>query len=476
MENDGNHGPMPGPTRDNDGGTEGVRPLLGEPRKAIVKLALPMIAATSFHTIYNFVDALWVSRLDNGADALAAVGFFFPFFFVYMALGMGLGVGAGSAISRKIGENDRENASRVATQTMGLMLVLVVVLTVPFFVFAEDLFIAMGAGGTTNLAVSYGRVMFAGTLFVFFPNIGNAILRSEGDARRAMQAMVLGSLLNIILDPIFIFVLGLGVAGAAWDTVTAMAVTSALMFHWLFRKRDTYVAFHLRGFRFHGDTIREISRVGVPAAMQGLSMAMMMFLMNLIVVGVGDTDGVAVFTTGWRVVTMAMMPVFGIGMAVTAVCGAAYGAQEFEKLRRGYVYAVRISIAIEVPAAVLIFILAPYITEIFTSTGDTGRIAEDLTLFLRITCFFLPAVGPGMLSSSMFEGTGKGKAALLLTLVRTIVLRPPLALLMAYVMDMGLPGVWWGIVMANLAASVFAYAWARRYIKSLRPGFAPQPH
>ncbi|MEA1998770.1 MAG: MATE family efflux transporter, partial [Euryarchaeota archaeon] len=127
--------------------SEGVKTLLGDPKKAILKLSLPMIVAMSAQTIYNLVDAIWVSGL--GADALAAIGFVFPFFFAAMALSTGLGVGGGSAISRMIGARDKGGADNVAVHTIVMMLLLAVLFTIPFVVFAEDVFILIGAGSAT---------------------------------------------------------------------------------------------------------------------------------------------------------------------------------------------------------------------------------------------------------------------------------------------------------------------------------------
>jgi len=167
-----------------------------------------MIAAMSVQTIYNLVDAIWVSGI--GADALAAIGFVYPFFFLAMGLSNGLGVGAGSAISRRIGARDKPGADNVAVHTIVIMLLFAVAFTIPFFVLAHDIFALIGAGKTTGMTVAYGRVIFAGSIFIFFTNVANSILRSEGDARRAMYAMALGAGLNIVLDPIFIYYFGLG--------------------------------------------------------------------------------------------------------------------------------------------------------------------------------------------------------------------------------------------------------------------------
>ena len=470
--------------------TEGVKTLLGDPKKAILKLALPMIVAMSVHTIYNIVDAIWVSGL--GADALAAVGFFFPFFFMSMAIAMGLGMGGGSAISRRIGGGDKEGADSVASHTIVIMVIMAGLFTVPLLLFARPIFRAIGAGSTIDMTVSYSRVMFGGTLIIFFANIANALLRSEGDAKRAMYAMMLGGVLNIILDPLFIFeelplyklviygwapfgdlsvpLLGLGVAGAAWATMISMTVTSLLLFNWLFRRRDTYLSFRFRGFKFNWLIIKDIIRVGIPSTVMQLSMSIMMLIMNIIVVRVGGEDGIAVFTTGWRVSTLAILPLMGIATAVISVTGAAYGTKNYRKMRIAFIYAVKVGIVIEIAIAFLTLLLAKQITAVFTWSADSARISGDLVHFIRIMCFFYPAVAFGMLSSAMFQGTGKGWYALIVTLIRTVVLTPPFTILFAYALDMGLTGIWLGIVYANTVGATISFIWARRFIRGLLRG------
>ena len=445
--------------------TEGVKTLLDEPKKAIVRLALPMIVAMSVQTIYNFVDAIWVSGL--GADALSAVGFFFPFFFMTMAIATGIGLGGGSAISRRIGARDKIGADNVAVHTVVIMFLAAVFLTVPLFIFAEKIFTLLGAGRTLAMAVSYARIMFAGTLIIFFANIANAILRSEGDVKRAMFAMVLGAVINIVLDPIFIYTFGLGVAGAAWATILSLFITSLLLFNWLFLKKDSYVSFSFGKFRFNREIVRDILRVGLPASAQQLSMSFTMLMINLILVRVGGTDGVAIYVTGWRVATIAILPLLGIATAVVSVSGAAFGEGAFKKINIAFMHALKIGIIIEVVVGIVVFFLAPRITAVFTRAQGASRIASDLIVFLRIMCFFYPATAFGMFSSSMFQGVGKGINALIATIVRTVLLTLLFTALFTFILDMGLMGVWFGIVMGNTIGAALAFLWAKSYIRGL---------
>lgn len=446
--------------------TRGVQTLLGNPKKAIIKLSLPMIVAMSVHTLYSFVDGLWVAGL--GPDALAAVGFTFPFFFMLMALSAGLGVGGSSAVSRMIGAKNKKGADDVASHTMVLMLITSLFIALPFFVFAPAIFARLGAGPVSGMAGEYARILFGGTLIIFFGQVSAALLRGEGDVKRAMMVMMISSGLNILLDPVFIYLLKLGVPGAAWATIISICVSSGYLFYVLFIKRDTYVNIKFHGFRFRKAILSDILKVGIPASFQQLTMAGSMLILNLIAVKVGGTDGVAIFTTGWRVVMFATLPLMGIATAVVSVTGAAFGGKAYTKLDHGYMYAMRIGLVIELAMATITFILAPHIAWLFTMTQESLRIRADLINFLRIMCIFYPAVSPGMLSSAMFQGTGKGAYSLVLTFTRAILLTTPLTYIMAVTLGMQLDGLWWGIVVGNSTGAFISFIWGRSYVRSLR--------
>jgi Na+-driven multidrug efflux pump len=214
--------------------------------------------------------------------------------------------------------------------------------------------------------------------------------------------------------------------------------------------------------------VQDILKVGLPSSVQHLVIAISVFFVNLIVVKVGGTDGVAVYTTGWRVALFAILPLIGMATAVTSVSGAAYGAHDFKKLGTAHTFAVKIGFLIELGIASLTYILAPQITSLFTMAEESARIAPDLILFLRILFVFYPMISLGMLSSSMFQGAGRGTYSLIISVVRTIVLVVPATYILAIVLGFNLPGVWWGIVVANSTGALIAFIWARLFIRQLQ--------
>jgi len=468
--------------------TKGVKTLLGDPKKAIIRLAIPMMIAMSVQTIYNFVDALWVSGfgsrlftaatvMGTGKLALAAIGFVLPFYMMAVSISTGIGVGGSSAVSRRIGARDKEGADNVAIHSIIITLLISVVYTIIFYLFADEMFEIIGAGGSLELAISYGRIIFGGSIIIFFINIATALLRGEGDAKRAMYALVFGAGLNIILDPIFIFTFKLGVAGAAYATILSMFITSLILIYWLFFRKDTYVSFRFKDFKFKKEILKDIFRVGFPASIQQLSMSFTMLILNYIIVNIalaGD-NGVAVYSTGWRVVTIAILPLLGLATATTSVTGATYGEKNYKKLDTAFLYSVKFGLTIEILIALFIFLLAPYITTIFTTGRGSSEIAQDLENFIKISCLFYPTAAFGIASSAMFQGTGKGTYALLATSLRTIILMPILGVFFCCLLLLGLNGIWWGIVVANLTGSVVSFSWAKLYIHRLKTQNITQP-
>ena len=453
--------------------TKGITTLLGDPKKAIIKLSIPMIIAMSIQTIYNLVDALWVSGL--GPDALAAVGLFFPFFFILISIATGIGVGASAALSRRIGAKDKEGSDNVAIHSLIMMMGVSLILMAVLIPLTRPIFEAMGAtGDVLEMTIQYAYIMTAAAPLLFFMNWATAIMRGEGDVTRPMWAMTIGAVLNMVLDPIFIYTLDLGVAGAAYASVIAIVITGIPLAYWMFVKRDTYVTVRSSYFTYSRNIVNDIMKVGLPATVMQLSMSISMLFLNYIIIGIGGTDGVAVFTTGWRVVMIAILPLIGIATAIVSVTGAAYGARQYGKISIALNYSIKMGFTVELAIAAVTYAMAAPIAAAF-STGEGGeRIQQDLEDLIRILALFYPVVAFGMFSSSMFQGTGKGIYALIVTLVRAVALTLFFAYLLTAVFDWGLEGVWWGMVLGNSLGAILAYSWARYYLAHLNG--EPEPY
>ncbi len=240
-----------------------------------------------------------------------------------------------------------------------------------------------------------------------------------------------------------------------------------MMANWLFFRKDTYVAFNFKDFRFEKSIVKEIFNVALPASAQQLSMSLSMLFINYIIVLVSSTDGVAIYATGWRIATIAMSPLMGISTAVISVTGAAIGARDYIKAKVALSYSTKLGFLIECVTGAFIFAFAMPIASIFTQSESGAHITADLAHFLRVMCIFYPTAALGFFSSSFFQGAGKGIYSLITTLLRTIVFTPLFAALLAFTFNMGQVGAWWGIVIGNGIGSLLMYIWAGYFLKSL---------
>jgi putative MATE family efflux protein len=460
--------------------TEGVATLLGDPKKAVRKLSIPMIIAMSVQTLYNVVDAMWIA--GRGPESLSAVSFFFPFTMIVLAISAGLGIGGGAVISRMIGARDSRRADSAAIHSLLLMVILSILIITPCMIFARPIFVFMGAGPALGKALIYARILFAGTILFLFSQVGTAILRSEGDAKRVMFSIILGSVLNFILAPFFIYKfvipvpgggsfsigLDLDVAGAGYAALISVGVSCLLLAYWMFMKKNTYLSFSLKNFKFDSAILKNIFKIGFPTALMQLSMSFMILFVTKIISVIGGDDMVAVFSTGWRIVLLSILPILGIGTAVTAVGAAAFGAREYGKLSVVYNYALRLGIIIEAGFSFVTFVFAPWITKIFTWSPDTARLVGSINVMLRYMALFYPAIAGGMVASSLFQGLEKGINSLIITFLRTLVIAVPLAALFGLTFSFGMDGVYVGIVIGCWISSVIAMIWIKLHIRKLQ--------
>lgn len=443
--------------------------ITGDPKKAIRTLSVPMIISMLLLMAYNLADSIWVAGL--GPNALAALGFITPVFMIVIGLGNGLGAGATSLIARCIGAENKKGADNAAIHSVILTVGLSAVLTVLTLIFLPNILLAMGAGETLGLATEYGQIVFGGLIFLIFSSVASGILRAEGDVKRPMYAMVATAILNIILDPIFIYYFGWGVAGAAWATVISAAISCGLMVYWLLLKRDTYVSFSKDDFKPSNGVVKDILAVGLPASAESFVMSVLGIVLNLILVITGGAEAVAVYTAGWRIVMMAMIPPIGIGTATITVAGAAYGARKYKNLSTALSYAAKLGVGIAVVTGVFTYFFASYIASIFSYSSASAFLAPSIAAFLQVMCLFFIIVPLGITASSVFQGMGKGMTSLILTVIREVVFISVFAYIFAFTLGLGSQGVWWGIVVGGACGCAVAYVWAHRYIKGLRRNY-----
>ncbi len=448
---------------------KGVEILTGDPKKALIKLSIPIMISNLVFTLYNLADGAWVAGL--GADALSAIGIFFPLFMVFVALSFGVGVGAASAISRRIGAEDKKNADNTAIHAIITGLVVAGLLMLIILRLREFLEMLGARGDVLSLALSYSRIIIAGAIFLVFNNVATGIMNGEGNTRRTMYANVVGTSINIIIDPIFIYVLGFGIAGAAYATVLSMAISSSVFLFW-FLSGKTFVKPSLKNFRYDGKLMIDILRVGLPSSFSLLSMSIAMAFLNVMILEAGGSDGIAVFTGAWRFVNFGFIPLFGLAGALTVVTGASFGARNAEKLKTAYYHAIRLSALIEMMIVFLMVTASSKLALFFTYSQASIRIYQDLVIAMRILPLFLIFTPFGIMTVAMFQGIGRGENSLGITLMRTIIFQLAFSYILAFSYHLGFFGILVGVTLGNVVASVIAFTWGTITVRKLEKELA----
>ena len=444
-----------------------VELMRGEPEIAVRKLAIPIMISMLLTASYNIVDGIWVAGL--GQAAIAGIGFVTPIFMILNGFSVGLGNGATSSISRSVGAKNRERASKSAAHSLLIFLAASIVLTLTLLIIQEPVLKTYGASGQSlTEALKYGTPMFLGLFAFMFANGGSGILRGEGDMKRAMYAMIVSVALNFILDPIFIYVLNLGSAGASLATIVSSLGAAIVIIYWILIKKDTYVNVTFKGFKFDSEIARDILKVGIPASLDMFVMSIAMSFYLMFISSVGGEYGIAAFTSGQRLYLFGIMPLTAIASAVAAVSGSAFGARNWDYLSRTHTYGTKFAMLVSIVILLILVIFAPQLSMIFAYTPETAPLIPEITSFLRIASFGLLLVGIGMPSSFFYQGIGRGTTSLAWTIIRELILTVGFTYLFGIVLNWGLTGIWVGLAIGRIIASILNFTYARYTIRKLK--------
>ena len=442
--------------------TQGVNLLRGNPKKAVMKLSLPLMLSMMVISLYNIIDSFWVAGL--GADQLAAVGFVIPLEFLIISIGTSLGAGITSVVSKYIGEKNDKLADNSAAHGVLLSLIFSVIVTVIFSVFAKELLMLMGARGPSlGYALDYGHIYFIASIFVVMPNALYGLLRSEGDTKRTMYVMVLCAIVNMVLDPIFIYTFNMKMFGAALSTIISLAIVLAIIIYWIYIKKDTYLNPTLANFDYESFIIKDMLKVAIPSICEMIFITCITAIMHFIILAVSTTDSVAVFENGWRMVTLATEPMMAISTALISIVAANYGAGNFKNMKAAYDYAMKIGTLLGVVALVIFLVFAPQIAYIF-SYGASSRLLEPTIEFFHIFAWFFIVFPGGIISTYVFQGLGKGTHSLIFTIIREAICATVFAVLFGIVLDWGINGVWFGILVGYTIGGLIAIIYANNYL------------
>jgi putative MATE family efflux protein len=445
---------------------EKIELIKGDPKAAIRAIAWPMIITLVLNMVYNMVDRVWVSGL--GSDPLAALGFVTPLFIIYGGLANGFGAGANSLISRYIGSDDRENASNSALHGVltGIIIsILLIIIVIPCL---DPMLVAMGASSVMQYAKPYAAIITLGSFTIIFNGILSSELRAEGDVKRATLALAFTGILNMIIDPIFIYTLRWGVEGAAIATILSALVATCLMIYWMFIKKDTYVDLSRKQFKYSNKIMKELMSVSIPASVEQLIISLISIILNALIAMVASTQIVAGFTAAFSIIQVFMMTTVGICTSAITVAGVGFGAHDYDKVNTTCYYSMKISLIVAVIAVIIIQLFAPQLALLFSYSETSANLGPIITEILRILSFFLVAIPIGFSCACVFQGMGKGTISLILTVLRELVLVLVFTLIFIFIFHTGHYGIYYGMILGALLGSIIGLIVFRGYMRRIR--------
>ena len=436
-----------------------LQSFLGNPSKALWTMALPIIAGMMVQTLFNVVDIMFIGWL--GAEEVTAVAFVSPLFFIIIGLTVGLGAGVTASIAQFIGQKDKKNADNCAEHTILLGLVITLVLSFLGIVFGEELLVLLGASGNIlDISYTYLKVLLYGIGLAVFSLFFRAILAGEGETKIPMFIGLIGTLLNLILDPIFIFVLEYGVKGAALATVISQAVMVISYLFIIFVRKSTYITFNISDFKYSSSIINTIFKIGIPSSISMLIISFGQVVMNRILINY-SVEAVAAYQIVSRIDMLLFMPILGIAISLTTIVGMFFGAKEYEKLVSIVKYGISRAVYITIISVAILFILADRILPLFSDDPEVLNIGIT---YLRIIILAYPAVGLSVICSRICQALGEGMPLLVTTITRVLIITAPLSYYF-YITAKPIEWVWYAQVFAILIAATISFGFLRYYFK-----------
>lgn len=415
-----------------------------------MQYAIPAIIAMTASSLYNIVDSIFIGQ-GVGALAISGLAITFPLMNLSAAFGTAIGVGASTCISVKLGQKDYKTAERILGNTVVLNTITGLAFGIITLLFLDPILLFFGASGQTlPYARDYMVIILAGNMFTHHYFGLNAVLRAASKPKEAMYATIFTVAVNSILDPLFIWVLGLGISGAAYATILSqiMALTWQVK---LFSNKREMLHFQKGTYRLKGDIVRNIIGIGIsPFAMNACACLVVIFINNALARHGGDM-AVGAYGIVNKVAFIFVMIVMGINQGMQPIAGYNYGALQFGRMMKVVKYSM-ISATVITTTGFLIAQFAPYqCARLFTTDKELIEISVK---GLRITMMAFPIVGFQMVATNFFQSIGKAKISIFLSLSRQMLVLLPLLAILSSVFKTD--GVWMSMPISDTVASVIA--------------------
>ncbi len=420
--------------------------------KLIISMALPSVAAQLVNVIYNMVDRIYIGHIPGaGAQALTGLGISLPVILLIQAFSSLAGMGGAPQASIQLGRGDRDRAEKILGNSVAMLAAFAVVLTAGFYLFKTPLLYLFGASDATIIyAQDYLNIYLAGTVFVMAYQGLNMYISCQGHARTAMVSVLIGAVLNIGLDPLFIFGLGMGIQGAALATIISQGVSAVWVVSFLLSKRT---GLHIRRKNIcpDGKIIGAIAALGISPFVMQSTESLINIVLNSSLRNYGGDLYVGALTIMQSVLQLIVIPVQGFSQGVQPIISYNFGAGKIARVKKTFQTSLSAIWAFGFVFTGIVMLFPGFFAGLFTSDAQLLRLTEaKMPLFLAGLLIF----GIQMTCQSTFMGLGRAKISLFIALWRKVILLIPLALILPRFM--GVDGVYWAEPLADGISAVTA--------------------
>jgi putative MATE family efflux protein len=416
------------------------------------KLSIPAIIGMMVHGLYNIVDTFFVGRFA-GTLAIGGIAIAFPVQMIIMGVGMTIGIGGASVLSRRMGERDKEGASLALGNMILLSLATGLLGLIIGIAFMDPLLRLFGANDALMpTARDYLLVVLIGSPMFTFSMVASSSARAEGNAKVAMNTMLIGAILNIILDPIFIVVLNMGVRGAAVATVLSVTASCIFLLHYYLWSGKSEITFQLHHMKLKPAMVGEIFAIGSSDFARTAAMSLTSAIFNNILRELGGELSIATFGIIFRVMSFVFMPMMGVAQGAQPILGFNYGSLQFNRVKKSFGLAIKATTIFALVGFIIFLLFPGPILRIFSTDEELISMGTTATRWLVLG---LPLVGYQHIGTSLFQAIGKAKPAVFLALSRQVLFLIPLVVILSRML--GLQGVWLSFPASDLVSFIVTY-------------------
>ena len=442
--------------------------FMNNPKAGLIKMALPIFIGFLIHVVYHIVDMYFVGKIST--ISIAALGFNMPIVFFTFGISMGLGTGITAVIAKYIGAKRNDMAIKTAKNGLVLLLLSGLILSSVILIFNKKILILMGIPQDLILpALSYLSIILFGIPVTHLSVAFRSIYMGEGESKTPMLILGVGTIINIILDPIFIFTFELGIKGAAWATVFSQFVVLLVYVFFVFAKKNNYLKLQIPSVnmgilkKMNKSIIKEIFNIGIPASLSMIIMSFGISLYNYII-SIFSSKSVAAYQIVHNIEQFYFIPVISIAMASVTLIGMFYGAKKYHLVKYIVKFSILINVLIGIILSIIFVIITPTIFLFFTKDIEVVRVANS---YFRVMVFIYPILSLGLTSTRVLQGFGTGLPSLVVTAVRVIVVSVPLALFFTHVEGRPIEWVWYSMATSTIVATIIGYLWLILRIKKI---------